>query len=50
MKKYLMIGPGGRKCTCCFPAPGSNTRKMEYRRAKRREKLAAMKVERDNAA
>lgn len=35
--KFLCIGPGGRKCNCCFPAPGSRARRLEYRRAKRRE-------------
>jgi len=44
--KYLTIGPGGRNCSCCFPPP--RKRKAEYRKAKRAEKRAAMKVERDN--
>lgn len=35
--KFLCIGPGGRKCSCCFPAPGSKARRLEYRRAKRRD-------------
>jgi len=43
--KFLCVGPGGRFCSCCFPAPGSRTRKLEYRRAKRREKREAMKLE-----
>lgn len=45
MKKYLTIGPGGRGCSCCFPAPGSKGRKLEYRRAKKRMKKEAFKVE-----
>lgn len=43
--RYLCIGPGGRKCICCFPAPGSKARKLEYRKAKRIEKREAMKIE-----
>jgi hypothetical protein len=46
--KHLTIGPGGVNCVCCFPAPGSKERKSEFRRAKRNEKRAALKVERDN--
>lgn len=46
--KFMCVGPGGRRCVCCFPAPGSRARKLEYRRAKRREKHDAMKVERIN--
>ena len=46
--RYLCIGPGGRKCNCCFPAPGSKARKMEYRKAKRIEKREAIKVEQAN--
>lgn len=41
--KHLTIGPGGRKCSCCFPAPGSKARAAKYRSAKRREKQEAMK-------
>lgn len=40
--KHLTMGPGGRFCPCCFPAPGSKGRKMEYRRAKNKEKRLAM--------
>jgi hypothetical protein len=36
-QEYLGIGPGGRKCACCFPAPGSKSRKAAYRTAKRKE-------------
>lgn len=46
--KYLCIGPGGRGCNCCFPAPGSKARKLEYRRAKKREREEAKKVEKDS--
>jgi hypothetical protein len=38
------MGPGGRRCTCCFPAPGSNGRYLEYRRAKKKEKKEAIKI------
>lgn len=48
--RNLYIGPGGRRCTCCFPAPGSKMRKMEYRRAKKLDKKAAFKAEEINGA
>lgn len=34
--RYLHIGPGGRKCACCFPAPRSKDRRARYRSAKRK--------------
>ena len=34
--KFLCIGPGGRDCPCCFPAPGSTWRKKEMKSAKKR--------------
>ena len=37
------IGPGGRNCPCCFPAPGSKGRKSIYRSAKRKDKRDAMR-------
>lgn len=46
--KHLTIGPGGVKCPCCFPAPGSKERKAEFRIAKRKEKIVAMKAEKQN--
>lgn len=46
--KHLTVGPGGVKCPCCFPSPGSKERKAEFRRAKRKEKRAALKVEKEN--
>ena len=39
--KFLCVGPGGRKCPCCFPAPGSKARKALMRGAKRREAFEA---------
>ena len=45
IKKYLCVGPGGMKCVCCFPAPGSKDRKYHFRAAKRKEKRDAFKVE-----
>jgi hypothetical protein len=36
VSRFLCTGPGGRKCNCCFPAPGSKSRKAEYRSAKRK--------------
>lgn len=32
--RYLHIGPGGRKCSCCFPGPRHKDK--EYRKAKLR--------------
>ncbi len=46
--KFLCIGPGGRNCNCCFPAPGSKDRKLQYRMAKRKENREAFKIEREN--
>lgn len=43
--RNLHIGPGGRRCNCCFPAPSSKARKIEYRKAKRQDKRDAMKIE-----
>lgn len=43
--KHLVVGPGGTKCSCCFPAPGSKERKLAYRQAKRKEEREAIKVE-----
>lgn len=43
--KHLTIGPGGRKCLCCFPAPSSKARRLEYRRAKRIAEREAFKAE-----
>jgi hypothetical protein len=45
--RFLCIGPGGRKCSCCFPAPGSKARKAEYRRAKRRFENETRKIVKD---
>lgn len=39
--KFLSIGPGGKKCVCCFPAPGK--RKETFRSAKRKELEIAKK-------
>lgn len=43
-RKFICAGPGGMKCSCCFPAPGK--RKAEFRKVKRRERLEAMRIER----
>jgi len=43
--RFLCIGPGGRNCTCCFPAPGSKERKLAYKAAKRKEAKEALKIE-----
>lgn len=46
--RYFCFGPGVRKCNCCFPAPGSKARKLEYRKAKKLDKKQAIKVEEMN--
>ena len=43
--KFLCVGPGGRRCPCCFPAPGSKTRKLLFRAAKRREAKDAKQMQ-----
>ena len=40
--KHLHVGPGGRRCICCFPAPGSRDRRAQYRISKRKADRAAM--------
>lgn len=42
--RNLCIGPGGRKCTCCFP-PSGKARKLAYRSAKRADQRQAFKAE-----
>ncbi len=34
---HLRVGPGGRRCACCFPAPGSMERRKRFRVAKRKQ-------------
>lgn len=41
--RFVLCGPGGRKCTCCFPAPGK--RRREFKRARLRELKEARKLE-----
>lgn len=41
--KYLCVGPGGRKCRCCFPAPGSKDRRSQFRSAKRKAERIAVR-------
>lgn len=47
--KHLKIGPGGVNCNCCFPAPGSKARRLEYRKAKKLDKEEAFKIEQMHA-
>ncbi len=35
-RKFLLIGPGGKRCPCCFPAPGKE-RKAELKITQKRE-------------
>lgn len=42
-KRYSIVGPGGRKCSCCYPAPGKSRREAE-KHWKRTEKQQAQKL------
>ncbi len=42
--RFLHVGPGGRKCTCCFPGPGTKDRRAQYRLAKRRYRCEIRKL------
>lgn len=42
-RRFYVTGPGGIRCSCCYPAPGKGRVKVE-RIFKRREKLNAMKT------
>lgn len=33
-KKCDCIGPGGRKCSCCYPPPGKEARRSKKRARK----------------
>lgn len=35
MRKFCRVGPGGWKCACCAPPPGSRDRRILMRRAKK---------------
>jgi len=41
--RFLCVGPGGTRCACCFPAPGSRARRAEFRRAKNRNRREVRK-------
>lgn len=45
LPKTLCIGPGGFKCACCFPAPGSKTRRKAFKVARRKEAREHLKRE-----
>ena len=47
--RFLQVGPGGRKCSCCFQPPGPS-RKAQVRRAKRLEAKLALRVELETQA
>jgi hypothetical protein len=48
--RNLCIGPGGRKCNCCFPAPSSKARRLEYRKAKKLDRKEALRIEEMHAS
>jgi len=39
------MGPGGKRCACCFPAPGSRARRQIMRSVKRKDEDLAIKGE-----
>lgn len=41
----LPIGPGGAQCSCCFPPPGSDARRKEFKRARRKAAKLAFELE-----
>lgn len=41
-KRFSCVGPGGRKCSCCYPPPGKFRRMIE-KKVKRTEKQIALK-------
>jgi hypothetical protein len=43
MKAELCVGPGGMACPCCFPAPGTTTRKKKFKAAKKALKNKSLK-------
>jgi hypothetical protein len=49
MNKHLKVGIGGISCVCCFPASGSKARRILFRRAKKKEKREAMRLEKINS-
>ena len=42
--RFLCIGPGGKKCSCCFPAPGSKDRRAQFRSAKRKDAKETLRL------
>lgn len=42
-RRFYIMGPGGMRCACCYPAPGKGRVKLE-RTFKRREKMNAKKT------
>lgn len=45
MKAEMCTGPGGMNCPCCFPAPGSVSRRKKFKAAKKALKVKAIKEE-----
>jgi hypothetical protein len=43
--KHLHIGPGGMKCSCCFPGRGTRSRKLAFRAAKRKDTRESIRYE-----
>lgn len=39
----VRCGPGGIRCACCFPAPGSDDRRAMVKEARRRAKREAIR-------
>ena len=43
-KRYNCIGPGGRKCSCCYPAPGKFRRLVEKAKKRAEKQLAKKEI------
>jgi hypothetical protein len=44
-KYFLCVGPGGMKCSCCFPPRRTKLRKLKFRSAKRKANIEAIHFE-----
>lgn len=48
LSKNLTVGPGGVRCPCCFPAPGTKMRRYVFKCAKHKDRRDAFKDQLDN--
>lgn len=43
-RKFECVGPGGRACVCCYPAPNSKARYKTVRRGKRKAEREYIRI------